>query len=388
MSSHLLHRRAISLPAVVIAILAHLVPLTALAAGRVALVIGNADYPSAPLRNSVNDARAMSQALRELGFEVLSLENADKQRMEQAIVRFAGRLKKDTSGLFYYAGHGVQVNGRNFLIPVDAEIDSEREIRIETVGVNLVLDEMGYAGNRINIVILDACRNNPFERRLRGRSRGLAAIDSARGTIIGYATAPGSVARDGDGANGIYTEELLDALQVPGLEVEEVFKRVRVGVARRTNQQQIPWESSSLTGSFVFNGRATPSTAKGTAERQGDLLFWKSVSTSGNPDAYRAYLREFPQGMFADLARIRLDELQVAGVSALVPDITTAGINSAVPVPDMGETALHGTFLAKTEPAPQASALAPSERGARERTLVIGVIAPSGTCLLRQVCSS
>ena len=379
MSNHLLHRRTALLPTVVMAILAHLVPLAALAEDRVALVIGNADYPSAPLRNPVNDARAMSRALREVGFEVFSLENANKQRMEQAIVRFADRLEKDTSGLFYYAGHGVQANGHNYLIPVDAKIGSARELRFETVGVNLVLAEMGYAGNRINIVILDACRNNPFERRLRGASRGLAAIDAARGTIIAYATAPGSVALDGDGANGIYTEELLGALREPGLQVEEVFKRVRVGVARRTKQQQIPWESSSLIGNFVFKATATSSTAQGGTGRQAEFLFWQSVSAGANPDAYRAYLRQFPQGTFADLAHIRLEELQVAGASAVLPGITVTGTSSAVPVPDIGETAAHGTFLAKAEPALQASAPAPSESGARERILIIGVIAPRGT---------
>ena len=170
MSGNLLHRRAALLSAIVIVLLAH--TTTSLAAERFALVIGNADYPTAPLRNPVNDARAMTRALRELGFEVSSLENANKRSMEQAIVSFASRLKEDSSGLFYYAGHGVQVNGRNYLVPVGADIDSEREVRIETVGVHVVLEEMGYAGNRMNIVILDACRNNPFERRMRGGSRG------------------------------------------------------------------------------------------------------------------------------------------------------------------------------------------------------------------------
>ena len=245
-----------ALPVAAMVLLAQLVAPASRAAERVALVIGNADYPTAPLRNAVNDARAVSRALGELGFEVITLENGTKAAMEQAVVRFAARLEERSTGLFYYAGHGVQANGRNYLIPVDASIGSEREMRVEAVGVHLVLDEMGYAGNRMNIVILDACRNNPFERRLRGATRGLAAIDAAAGTIIAYATAPGSVALDGEGANGLYTEELLRALREPGLEVEEVFKQVRVGVARRTNQQQIPWESSSLTGSFYFRAPA------------------------------------------------------------------------------------------------------------------------------------
>ena len=221
--------------------------------GRIALVIGNAAYDEAPLRNPVNDARAMTRALKRVGFQVTSLENASREAMEQAIVDFTSRLQTDAAGLFYYAGHGVQLRGRNYLIPVDANIDSERQVRVESVDVNLLLEELEYARNRVNVVILDACRNNPFERRLRGTSRGLAAIDAARGTLIAYATAPGSVAMDGDGVNGLYTEELLDALMVPGLSVEEVFKRVRGGVAKRTNDRQIPWESSSLVGEFVFH---------------------------------------------------------------------------------------------------------------------------------------
>lgn len=372
MSKHLPNRRAALLAAMGMAVLVQLLPGAAPAADRVALVIGNADYPTAPLRNPVNDARAMAQALRDLGFEVFSLENADKQRMEQAIVRFAGRLTKDTSGLFYYAGHGVQVNGRNYLVPVDAKIESEREMRIETVGVHLVLDELNYADNRINIVILDACRNNPFERRMRGGTRGLAAIDAARGTLIAYATSPGSVALDGDGTNGLYTEELLRALREPGLEVEEVFKRVRVGVALRTNQQQIPWESSSLIGSFVFNSRAgAPGAASGNAGRDVELLYWQSVSAGDNPDAYRAYLRQFPGGTFADLARIRLDELETEKSSPILSDFTD-------PAPGTG--AAPATLLAKAKPATEPDTSRPQGGVAQELLpLVIAVISPDGT---------
>ena len=375
MSGNLLHRRAALLSAIVIVLLAH--TTTSLAAERFALVIGNADYPTAPLRNPVNDARAMTRALRELGFEVSSLENANKRSMEQAIVSFASRLKEDSSGLFYYAGHGVQVNGRNYLVPVGADIDSEREVRIETVGVHVVLEEMGYAGNRMNIVILDACRNNPFERRMRGGSRGLAAIDAARGTLIAYATAPGSVALDGDGTNGIYTEELLGALRSPGLQVEEVFKQVRVGVARRTSNQQIPWESSSLTGSFVFNGSAGSSTARSSSGREMDSLFWQSVSGSDNPEAYRAYLRQFPQGTFADLAGLRILELEAASGSQAASGVSGAAteVGATASVFDYSGEAGQGTQVAKAQSTPSASS---ASRAARDTPYVIAVVAPSG----------
>ncbi|MBI3108309.1 MAG: caspase family protein, partial [Candidatus Rokubacteria bacterium] len=171
---------------------------------RIALVIGNSAYRGSPLRNPVNDGRAMTRTLRELGFTVLAHENATKRTMESAVIEFGRRLAEGGVGFFFYAGHGLQVRGRNYLVPVDAEIDSEAATRIAAVDVDLLLEQMAEAKNRVNIVILDACRNNPFERRLRGASRGLAAVDAARGTLVAYATSPGSVAADGDGANGLY----------------------------------------------------------------------------------------------------------------------------------------------------------------------------------------
>jgi Caspase domain len=276
---------------------------------RIALVIGNSAYPEAPLRNPVNDVRAMAQALRELGFTVLAHENATKRTMETAIVEFGRRLAEGGVGTFYYAGHGLQVRGRNYLVPVDADIDSEAATRIAAVDVELVLEQMTEAKNRVNIVILDACRNNPFERRLRGASRGLAAIDAARGTLVAYATAPGSVAADGDGTNGLYTEELLHALQVPGLKVEDVFKRVRINVARRSKGAQTPWESSSLTGDLVVNATANVTTAAEPAPSAAldrEALFWMSIKDGTDPAAFEAYLKQYPDGAFAPLARQRL----------------------------------------------------------------------------------
>jgi uncharacterized caspase-like protein len=173
---------------------------------RIALVVGNAAYAQAPLRNPTNDARAMGARLTALGFDVTTVVDADRRTLEGAIIEFTRKLDEDTAGLFYYAGHGLQLRGRNYLVPVDAAFDHESEVRIQAVDVDLVLSEMEWAGNRLNIVILDACRNNPFERRFRGSaSRGLAAIDAARGTLIAYATAPGAVAADGSGDNGLYT---------------------------------------------------------------------------------------------------------------------------------------------------------------------------------------
>lgn len=282
---------------------------------RVALVIGNGAYQEAPLRNPVSDARSMSARLSELGFRVITVENAGRDAMERAILDFASRLKDETTGLFYYAGHGVQSRGRNYLLPVDADIDSERALRFEAVDVQTILEEMEFAGNRINIVILDACRNNPFERRFRGGARGLAAIDAAGGTLIAYATAPGAVAADGDGENGLYTSELLAALSVPNLKAEEVFKRVRVAVSERTRGAQIPWESSSLTGNFVFHRRESPAQGASAAPVSPapagyEALFWETIKDSDNAEDFRAYLRQYPQGNFASLAKIRVSALE------------------------------------------------------------------------------
>ena len=191
----------------------------AYSAARVALVIGNASYVDAPLRNPVNDANAMATALNDYGFDVVKVVDATNKQMQMAVVKFAGKLGPDVTSVFYYAGHGVQVDGANFLVPVGAELDSELSFSFEALDVRHVLNAMENAGSRLNLVILDACRNNPFERRLRGQSNGLAAIDAASGTLIAYATAPGSVAADGDGKNGLYTEALLGALEEPGLQV-------------------------------------------------------------------------------------------------------------------------------------------------------------------------
>ena len=275
---------------------------------RIALVIGNSAYREAPLRNPVNDARAMAQTLRELGFTVLAHENATKRTMEAAILAFGRRLAEGGVGFFYYAGHGLQVRGRNYLVPVDAEIDSEAATRIAAVDVDLLLEQMAEAKNRVNVVILDACRNNPFERRMRGASRGLAAVDAARGTLVAYATAPGSVAADGDGANGLYTEELLQALRVPGLKVEEVFKRVRVAVTKRSKGAQTPWESSSLTGDLVVNVTVNVTTPAAPAPPApiARRCSGRRSRTATIPRPSRPISSSIPTGTFAALARQRL----------------------------------------------------------------------------------
>ncbi len=220
------------------------------AESRVALVIGNGGYRNSPLLNPVHDARDMAAALKGLGFEVIERFDATQKEMNRAIAIFGEKLNGDTIGLFYYAGHGLQVRGKNYLIPVDAEISGETSIRAEAVDVDAVLDQL--SASDLSIVILDACRNNPYERRFRSVAGGLAQMDAPKGSLIAYATAPGKTAFDGNGRNGLYTAELLKEVKKQGMPLEAVFKNVRRSVARATADQQIPWESSSLTGDFYF----------------------------------------------------------------------------------------------------------------------------------------
>ena len=281
---------------------------------KVALVIGNGAYPEAPLKNPPSDARAIAATLKRQGFEVLLKENANKSQMNEIVADFGEKLAEGDTALFFFAGHGMQVQGRNYLVPTDAKITSEQRVRLETLDVEAVLDQMAAARARVSMVILDACRNNPFERRFRSVGGGLAQINAPEGTMIAYATSPGKVAADGDGANGLYTQELLKALGQPGLKVEDVFKQVRIGVARASNGMQVPWEASSLTGDFYFSPPVAPSAATSTAAVPVDreAIFWDSIKASTDPAEFRAYLDAFPGGTFSPLARMRLANLEAA----------------------------------------------------------------------------
>ncbi len=234
-------------------------PSPALAAGRVALVIGNAAYPTAPLKNPVNDATDMAAALGKLGFEVTLLQDASMQRMEEAVRAFGLKLRGGGMGLFYFAGHGVQVAGENYLVPVNAVIQSEGDVKYGCLNAGLVLAKMEDAGNGPNVVILDACRNNPFARSFRSAEAGLARMDAPTGSLIAYATAPGKVAADGEGRNGLYTQHLLRNIATPGLSITDLFMGVREGVVRDSGKKQVPWENTSLIGRFSLAGQAAAS---------------------------------------------------------------------------------------------------------------------------------
>ncbi|CAN5465603.1 hypothetical protein BH11PSE11_BH11PSE11_04140 [soil metagenome] len=239
---------------------------------KIALVVGNAAYPSGPLRNPGNDARAIAANLKSLGFQVTLKENTSRRELTEALREFSINGARSDVRLFFYAGHGMQLKGRNYLIPVDADFNSEDDLPRQAADVTEFLDRLSTSRAGLNLVILDACRNNPFTstttlladsrraniktRGIGGGSRpssGLAPLDAPSGTLVAFSTAPGSIARDSaNQEHSVYTKHLLQWMNTPGLPVERLFKQVRIGVSQETQQQQVPWETSSLMGDFCF----------------------------------------------------------------------------------------------------------------------------------------
>jgi len=238
---------------------------------KIALVIGNANYEIGKLDTPLNDATDMTAALQELGFEVILLKNSPKRQMDEALDQFSTRINQGYVALFYYAGHGMQVNGENYLIPVKAQIEAEKDVKYESMPLGKILDTMESAGNRINIVILDACRDNPYRKFRPSFSRGLTTsrgltipTHSASGTLIVFATAPEKIARNYDrkGRNGLFTSYLLKYIKTPNLKVNSMLEQVGADVAKETKYEQIPWVSSSLTGTgeFILNKKLETTT--------------------------------------------------------------------------------------------------------------------------------
>ncbi len=305
---------------------------------RTALVIGNSNYQSSPLRNPVNDANDMAAVLRKKGFEVTLQLDGTKREMETEIRKFGKKLQKGGVGFFYYAGHGMQVKGVNYLIPIKTNIESEDDIPYEAVNANMVLSKMDTAENRLNMVFLDACRDNPFARSFRSGSRGLAQMDAPSGTLIGYATSPGKTAADGTGRNGVFTANFLKQINTPGLEIGMMMRKIRTGVRKDTDGKQTPWDVSSLEGEFYFTPpvaqeqiaaitpitttiRPVPTTTLPTAQspspsevtpssRQlSELNMWKSIKYSKNIADFQKFLTNYPNSDFVPLARMQLRRL-------------------------------------------------------------------------------
>jgi hypothetical protein len=225
---------------------------------KIALVVGCSQYEFAGhLENPLNDAIAIKQNLESLGFDVMYAENPNLKDLKIKIDDFGTELEKYNVGLFYFAGHGVQVKGLNYLIPVDANLKSERTVEYDCVQVDRILSHMENAKTSVNLIILDACRNNPFERNW-GRDlsqRGFAVMDAPKGSLIAYSTSPGKTASDGDGKNGLYTGELVSEIKSVNLAITQLFQKVRKSVMAKSKDTQVPWESTSLTADFYFNRR-------------------------------------------------------------------------------------------------------------------------------------
>lgn len=288
---------------------------------RVALVIGNNDYLYAPdLRNAAHDAEDLAVALHEVGFEVEKVLDADLRGLDAAIDRFISKLSPGDVALFHYSGHGMQVDGENYLIPVDFKLKDPASVRYDAYSASKLHDRMAGASSRLNIMMLDACRNNGFAT-TRANSGGLAMMNAAEGSFIAFATGPGSTADDNrDGRNGLFTAHLLETIDEPGLTLDEIFNRVRQQVYEDSGKRQLPWTSSSVIGDFFFRWKTpdaapvapVPAPRPSTSEAEMELTFWTSIKDGTNPAMFEAYLRKYPQGHFSELARIRLTELKPA----------------------------------------------------------------------------
>lgn len=287
---------------------------------RVALVAGNAAYAGAPLRNARSDAQLMSTTLKSVGFEVIEAFDLSATSFREAIAAFGRRIKSpDTVALFYYAGHGVQFEGENYLIPIGAGTADITTVAHSAVALSEVLRTLSATQTRLNIVILDACRDNPFAASGRLRALdGLAPAVAPAGTFIGYATAPGQVARDGAGSNSPYTAALAFNIPRPGATLEDVFRDTRRAVLAATGAQQVPWEHSSLMVPFYFKDKTSEpqsSAARALPDPQAEARFseveaWEKIKSSKDADPFRAHLAKFPNGLFAELAAFKLSQLQ------------------------------------------------------------------------------
>jgi formylglycine-generating enzyme required for sulfatase activity len=323
--------------------------LPAFADKRVALVVGNASYAHvSPLQNSINDARLLADALRSVGFTVIGGEaqlNLDKRAFEKVVQEFGAKLQGADVALFYYAGHGLQMRGVNYLVPIDANPSREADVGIQTIDANLILNQMEGTGTKLNIVILDACRNDPFSGRalVMGRGRdnetvkmrdvgggGLAEMQAPEGTLISFATQPGNVASDGSDGDSPYAKALAETIRTPGLGIFDAFNQVGLKVKRATGGRQQPWMSNSpIDGAFYFvasqGGAPTPVNMSQSA----DDIAWDYVKDAADAESFRRFITKFPQSAHAGEARTRVAALDQEAVARRLQSDQT---KSAVPV--------------------------------------------------------
>ncbi len=303
---------------------------------RVALVIGNSKYDSKKLpnlKNPINDASAMSEKLKTLGFKVFYGVNLTKRQMDKKLDQFSQKLRMGGVGLFFFAGHGIEYKRENYLMATDSNVNDKNDVKYESLPLNKILDNMEDAGNRLNIVLLDSCRNDPFSR----SGGGGLAKSTARGTYIVYATSPGDVASDGSGKHGAFTTQILKYIDAQGVSLERVFKRVKIGVINSTNQNQRPWISNDITGDFYFklptqasNIFNVPKKTKNSLKPQklktypltittepsdsktktkhpkpqeNEKRFWEMVVEANTKEYYNFYLEDYPNGYYAKRAK-------------------------------------------------------------------------------------
>jgi len=297
---------------------------------RVAFVVGNGTYKNvAALPNPPIDARSMAAALRNVGFEVVEGTNLTRDKMTEKLLDFGKKAEGADVALFFYAGHGIAVNGTNYLVPVDADLKSEMDVRLGgAINVDLTLDQtMGDA--KVKLVFLDACRDNPFTAKIRSAKatrsvnvqNGLAEMKSGEGTLIAFATGPGQTALDGEaGANSPFTRALLANVTQPGVEIQQAMTKVRAQVNEETQKGQLPWGHTNLTGSVYLNGAPAPAATGAAAPAPAavaaapasdvELEFWRSIKDSNKPEELNAYLSSYPSGQFRSLALARIASLE------------------------------------------------------------------------------
>jgi hypothetical protein len=305
--------------------LAFLMGSPAKADKRVALVVGNSSYRNiAQLENPRNDASLMAETLRSIGFALVggrALIDLDKASFDSAVQNFGNQLTGADVALFYYAGHGVQVRGSNYMVPVGANPAKEADVDFQLVDVALVLRQMEGSGTRLNLVILDACRNNPLAGRgLRSIAGGLAQMRAPEGTLISYATQPGNVAQDGDGGNSPYTKALAQTIRRAGLDIFRTFNEVGLAVKRSTGGQQQPWVSSSpIDGNFYFvdaPATSNPPSASTPSATNEAAQAWGATKDTTNPAVLEAFIQSYGSSFYANLARARLEELRASATKA------------------------------------------------------------------------
>lgn len=315
---------------------------------RLALIIGNSSYRDAPLVNPANDAKAVGGLFTQAGFTVDSRLDATRADMTAAIERFGAAVKRSETKLvvFYYAGHGAQLDWRNYLLPVDAVVQKQDDMKQRCVDLSLLLGQLSAAKDKTFVIILDACRNNPFGSAYRPEQKGLSQFDAPVGSLLAYATAPGNVAADGEGQNGLYTEHLVRELGQRGTRIEDALKRVRLNVRLASHGEQIPWETTSLEGDvFIFKeGHKQLTEAELEQLVEADVTEWARIKSSKKVDDWVGYLRTFPNGRFAEIAQMRLARLlaesekpATASVAPVAPvaATTAASASGAKDVPSI-----------------------------------------------------